>query len=315
MQPHVLIIGCGDLGSEVAKRLVRMDCQVTGVKRSSADIPGITVISADVTAPASLTFLSTMKPDILVYCVAAGEQTDEQYKAQYVDGLNNILHTQKDNANLKHVFFVSSTRVYGQHSDVLIDETVTAIPCDFGGERLLQAEQLLVKSVNGGLDSKLDSKLDSTKPGNLCNFNSTILRLSGIYGPGRLRMIKLAETANWPTQDSWSNRIHRDDAAAFITYLIQNVLKGNVIQDCYIVTDSSPVTQYEVLDWLAGQLHVPKPETGEDGVSSVDKSKIKGKRLSNAAMLASGFKMQYPDYRAGYSELLASIQSSGTDHD
>ena len=61
------------------------------------------------------------------------------------------------------------------------------------------------------------------------------------------------------------------------------------------MTDSKPVAQYEVLDWLATQLHANKP--GQPAVSG-------GKRLGNQAMLATGFKLQYPDYKAGYRSLL-----------
>ena len=199
---------------------------------------------------------------------------DAAYKAAYVDGLRHVLATQVNNSNLKHVFFVSSTRVYGQSTVILLDETILAIPADFGGERLLEAEALL-QSL--------------TCP-------ATTLRLSGIYGPRRLRMINLAQSPErWPHQNSWSNRIHRDDAAAFIVFLIQQVLVGDTPQPCYIVTDSQPVTQYEVLNWIAAKLGV---------APQIIPAVAGGKRLSNQAMLATGFQLQYPTYQAGYQALL-----------
>lgn len=286
MQLHVLIIGCGDLGCAVARQLSQHNIQVAGVRRSQVDIPGITVINADVTQPSSLTSLSHLTPQIILYCVAAGGQTDAQYKAHYVDGLDNVLKTQVSNTNLKHVFFVSSTRVYGQQTEQLLDETVEPVPNDFGGERLLQAEQLLI--AKGG-------------------YQSTVLRLSGIYGPGRLRMIRLAETGQWPEHDSWSNRIHRDDAAAFICYLMQKVLAGSTILDHYIVTDNQPVRQYEVLGWIAAKL-------GRPGIPSQPEVRLSGKRLNNTAMRASGYQIQYPDYQAGYGALIANLETKVT-HD
>jgi nucleoside-diphosphate-sugar epimerase len=291
MAPHVLIIGLGDLGNAVAQELVQQNIQVTGVKRSSAETPDFTIINADVTQPSSLIPLSDLKPHIIVYCVAAGGQTDAQYKAIYVDGLNNVLKTQASNSNLKHVFFVSSTRVYGQHTDQLLDETAAAIPSDFGGERLLEGEQLLAKQASG-------------------LYQYTILRLSGIYGPGRIRMIRLAETAQWPEYDSWSNRIHRDDAASFISYLIQKVFTGESVAEHYIVTDNQPVRQYEVLGWIAKQLHVAIPEVSKQQSTAG----LSGKRLSNAALRASGYKLQYPNYQAGYSALMANLEAKVT-HD
>lgn len=272
----ILIIGCGDLGSAVALQLAQLGHRVVGVRRSATPLTNVEMIQADVTHPETLDKLAKIQPEILVYCVAANGQTDAHYKAAYVDGLRNVIATQVNNTALKQVFFVSSTRVYGQVTDAVLDENTPAIAADFGGERLLEAEWLLEGLTCG----------------------HTALRLSGIYGPGRLRMINLAKTpALWPAQNSWTNRIHRDDAAAFLVFLVQKVLHQTPIAPCYIVTDAAPVSQYEVLQWLALQhniafnAHVPAIQSG--------------KRLSNRATLATGFQLQYPDYRAGYAALLA----------
>jgi nucleoside-diphosphate-sugar epimerase len=272
----VLIVGLGDLGAELARKLLAQGMQVLGVKRSGIKVDdNIKIINADVTQPESLLALAMVKPDIIIYCVAASGQSDAEYKAAYVDGLRNTLATQKNNAQLKHVFFVSSTRVYGQDVDSLLDETVAAIPADFGGERLLEAEALLAQLQCG----------------------ASALRLSGIYGPGRLRMLNLAKSANsWPQQNTWSNRIHRDDAAAFIVFLCKQVLAKQQLENCYIVTDCMPVPQYTVLSWIADTTKTTKP---------IQLPVTGGKRLSNQRLLATGFKLQYPEYQVGYGALLA----------
>lgn len=271
----VAIVGCGDLGSEVAKQLLQSGVVTIGVRRSAQCIAGVDMIQADVSQPATLSKLSVLQPEVVVYCVAAGGQSDAEYQAAYVEGLRNVLATQVHNKHLKHVFFVSSTRVYGQNGDAILDGSVTAIPADFGGQRLLEAESLL-----------------QSLP---CS--STVLRLSGIYGPGRLRMINLAQSPqSWPQHNIWTNRIHRDDAAGFIVFLIMQIVAGKIPQNCYIVTDSMPVSQYEVLGWIAKKLGltVPQTQSGCEG----------GKRLSNQAMLETGFELQYPDYQTGYQALL-----------
>lgn len=272
----VLLVGCGDLGGTVALQLSALGNQVVGVRLQDKAIDGVQIIQADITQSASLPKLKQIQPEILIYCVAANGQTDEQYKTHYVDGLRNVLATQTNNVNLKHVFFVSSTRVYGQKTNALLDESNPAIASDFGGERLLEAEALLDNLI--------------------CN--STILRLSGIYGSGRLRMINLAkDQLNWPTQDCWTNRIHKEDAAAFMVYLVTEALANKPVQSCFIVTDSKPSSQYEVLSWIANQMQLDV-EVKTPAIEG-------GKRLSNHAMLSTGFKMQYPDYKAGYQALLA----------
>ncbi len=273
---QVLIAGCGDLGCELGRRLMQNGYAVVGVRRSAQALPhGIETIQADVTDINACQILKTLSPQILVYCVAANASTDESYQAHYVDGLRNVLNSIQQ-SNLQHVFFVSSTRVYGQQVDALLDETVDAMPNDFGGERLLQGEKLL----------------------NTLTCKTTVLRLSGIYGPERTRMLRLASDVNsWPVNNSWSNRIHRDDAASFIHFLIDRVIQKETVDDCYIVTDQLPTTQYEVLMWLASQLGVDTQSVKVPAISG-------GKRLSSARILASGFEFQYPTYEQGYTRLL-----------
>jgi len=193
-----------------------------------------------------------------------------------VTGLKNILATQANNQALKHVFFVSSARVYGQKTDGLLDETTPAIPADFGGERLLEAENVLKEQA--------------------CK--ATSMRLSGIYGNNRLYLVNMAkDTTKWPQENHWSNRIHRDDAASFIAFMVEKAVKNEALENCYIVTDDMPTQQYEVLTWLANQqkidtAHVKIPATQG------------GKRLSNKRLRDTGFQLQYPNYQAGYSRIL-----------
>lgn len=273
---QVLIAGCGDLGCELGRRLMQSGHSVLGLRRSAQALPhGIETIQADVTNINACQVLQTLSPQIVVYCVAANATTDESYQAHYVDGLRNVVNSIQQ-SNLQHVFFVSSTRVYGQPVDALLDETVDAIPSDFGGERLLQGEKLL-KTLT-------------------CK--TTVLRLSGIYGPERSRMLRLArDVTNSPVNNGWSNRIHRDDAASFIHFLIDRVIQKDTVDDCYIVTDQLPTTQYEVLLWLADQLGVDTQSVHVPPISG-------GKRLSSARMRTIGFEFQYPTYQQGYAKLL-----------
>ena len=281
MNAKVLIIGCGDLGTEIAVRLQKQGYEIIGVRVSDKALPdGMQTLQADVTQPETLTKLVQIQPDYLIYCVAGSSQNaaqvDESYRLHYVAGLRHALATQQTNAQLKHVFFVSSTRVYGQKTDGILDELTPAIPCDVAGEHLLEAERLL-KDLH-------------------CS--ATALRLSGIYGPGRTRMLNLALQPDlWPQQNSWTNRIHRDDAAEFTVFLINQRQQQKSIADCYIVTDSHPTTQYETLSWIARQ---------NNRMADVLTPPIAGgKRLSNKLMLQSGFNLKYPNYQVGYSQLLS----------
>lgn len=281
---RILIVGCGDLGTTIALQLHQSQYEVIGLRIGPQSLPnGMQTIQADVTKPSTLNVLTTLNPDVIIYCVAARTQTDESYNAHYVQGLKNILATQVKNTQLQHVFFVSSTRVYGQthkqNTQELLDENVMAVPADFGGERLLEAEGLFI------------------------NFpcNSTSLRLSGIYGPGRLSLVNLAkDPSRWPVSNSWSNRIHRDDAARFIVFLTHKSLIQQPIANCYIVTDDIPTLQYDVLTWLATQQRVD--------VSHIQTPAAQGgKCLSNHLLRETGFQLAYPNYKVGYAKILQAI--------
>ena len=280
----ILIIGCGDLGAAIALQLHQSQHEVIGVRISQQNLPnGMQTIQADVTNPATLIQLTHIHPEIIIYCVAASAQTDENYQAHYVQGLKNVLATQIKNTHLQHVFFVSSTRVYGQthaqNSQDILDENTVAIAADFGGERLLEAENVL----------------------NSLPCPSTSLRLSGIYGKGRLALVnKSKDPSSWPESNSWSNRIHRDDAAGFIAFLVQKAANQQPVESCYIVTDDMPTLQYDVLTWLANKQavdtsHIQMPATQG------------GKRLSNQRLRATGFQLQYPNYQIGYTKVLETL--------
>jgi len=273
----VLIVGCGDLGIKLAHQLQSQGFTPIGLRRSLHLDSSFECIQADVTEPSALLSLSTLNPDFLVYCVAASAQTDESYRQHYVEGLCNVLAALNDATNLKHVFFVSSTRMYGQITDALLDENTVPQEMDFGGQRLLEAESMLKQARK--------------------SWSYTALRLTGIYGPGRNRMMNLAANpSNWPAQNTFSNRIHRDDAAAFIVHLIQMFLNAQPIEDCYVVTDNSPVSQYEVLHWIAEKM-------GTELTGALPEV-VGGKRMSNQRMLSTGFVLKYPNYKVGYLAML-----------
>lgn len=281
------------MGGEIACLLNVAGHAVTGVRASNKPLPAnIHGIQADVTQPTTLSILQNLKPEILIYCVAANAQTDASYRAHYVDGLKNTLATQTNNHALQRVFFVSSTRVYGQthgqKAGEILDENSPAIPADFGGERLLEAENVLKEFC---LNIRTDVQA--------CE--ATSMRLSGIYGNGRLYLANLAKEPNrWPQENHWSNRIHRDDAARFIVFCCEKVLQKQTIENCYIVTDDLPTPQYEVLTWLASK-------QGVDTANIKNPPTQGGKRLSNVRLRETGFELRYSNYQIGYGEILKNV--------
>lgn len=277
----ILQIGCGGLGQLIVQACLQDGHTLTVVRKSAqlAPLPART-LQMDVLDTVQSQALSNHAPEILIYCLSATESSDESYRLHYVQGLQNVL-ANLNQTQLKHVFFISSTRVYGEQNGEIVDEDTPAKPTDCGGALLLQAEQLLA-SLNCG---------------------HTALRLSGIYGPKRLYLLRMAQNPEkWPTQHLWTNRIHEADASAFVAHLIRLKMQGQALHAHYIVTDNQPVMQHEVLQSIAQQQAWPLPPTPNLNQQA-------GKRLLNRGLISSGYQLKYPTYRDGYAQVLGANNS------
>lgn len=275
MAERVLIAGCGDLGWRVAQRLLARGDAVHALRRTPPDGgDGIGWLRGDLADPASLVDLPTRITQ-LVFLPTPDAREPAAYRAVFVEGLRNLMAALA-RAPLRRVLFVSSSAVYGDHAGAWVDETTAPAPPGFNGEILLAAERWLAAR---------------TVP-------SVVLRLAGLYGPGRLQLIERlrAGRASVPRAAAhWANRMHSEDAAAAIAHL----LSLPAPQSLYIGVDDTPLPLDVLYDDLAARIGAPRPHAGPApaGVGS--------KRLSNARLRASGFVPRWPDARAGYAALLA----------
>lgn len=275
MSERILLAGCGDLGERVAQRLRAHGDEVWALRRQPPvrGGHGIHWLRGDLTDPASLRELPAGITR-LVYLPAPATRDKAAYRAIFVDGLRYLLDA-LDRRKLGRVLFVSSSAVYGEHDGDWVDEATPTDPPGFNGAVLLEAEQWLAQQ----------------------SLPSTVLRLAGLYGPGRLQLIERLRAGQLrvPRETPhWANRIHVDDAAAAVAHLLQ--LKSP--QPLYLGVDDTPMPLDELYDFLAALIDAPLPAEGAapTGVGS--------KRLRNARLRASGWAPQWPDAREGYAALL-----------
>lgn len=271
----VLIAGCGDLGTEAGLRFAVAGHRVVGWRRSAGRLPAdIEGASVDLTGE-----LPPIPDDtgVVVIATAADRRTEAAYRAAYHQVTTNVLDALKRDGVDARVLLVSSTAVYGDDDGGWVDESTPADPGSATAGVLHGTEELLL----------------SRHP------RSTVLRLSGIYGPGRTRLIDqvTSGTAVIPEEIQWTNRIHRDDAAEAIVHLA-TVVKAPA--SVYLGVDNLPVDQAQVLRFVADQLKLPSPPVGPGG-----SSRGAGKRCSNALLRSTGFSFAYPTYREGYLAVLA----------
>ncbi|MDQ0754026.1 SDR family oxidoreductase [Arthrobacter sp. B3I4] len=292
----VLLAGCGDLGTEAALRFIAAGHRVVGWRRSPGKLPpSIEGVAADLTrgelplVPANTT--------AVVVAIAADSPSEEAYRAAYVDGLSHVLDAvAASGAPIRRILFVSSTAVYGDADGGWVDETTTPSPGGFSGRIIREAEELLYRRLND------------------TGISPVVLRLGGIYGPGRTRLIDQVRggNASLPAGSRLTNRIHRDDAAAAIVHLCTMAAEPAPL---YLGVDTEPAELGEVLRFLAGELGLPEPEPaagvraagGTGGTGGGEPSRGGNKRVSSALLRGTGFDFQYPSFREGYRSVLADV--------
>ena len=272
----VLFAGCGDIAERVAAVLgEKANC--TGVRRRSQLIPdGIEAISADFCSLESLQSLNGREFDYVVVSFTPYERSLEAYERSYVEASKNLAAVLGD--KVKRVFYISSTAVYPQADHSIVTEQSETASESYG--------QLLVAAENVWRES---------------NINATVLRLSGIYGDQRkffLNSVRNGATA--PAEPHYTNRIHVDDAAKAIAFLIEKDQQNLPLDDLYNVTDTLPVLMADVVSWLQDQI------TMNDSQPKTLNRRGGSKQVSSAKLQALGFCFNYPDFKSGYQAMIDS---------
>lgn len=271
----VLIAGCGDLGTEAGLRFAVAGHRVMGWRRSPELLPGsIEGTAVDLSAELPPVPADT---EILVIAIAADERTEAAYRAAYVESVARILAAlRRDGVQPRRLIFVSSTTVYGQDVSGTVDEETPTAPTTATGLIIQEAEEQLLAQFPDAI----------------------VLRLAGIYGPGRTRLIDGVRSGSARISGSpqITNRIHRDDAARAIVHLATRVGSPASI---YLGVDDAPTEQAEVLRYIADRLRLPHPAT-----DSTASSRGGNRSCANARLRATGFTFTYPTYREGYHAIL-----------
>ena len=275
---NILSIGYGDIAQRAAKLLLAAGHSVTGLCRhpeNKLTVDGIELIAADAGNEQDLkSVLYGQEFGAIIVTLTPSSYDLEGYRNGYVVPCRHLQHLINGLDYSPYVIYLGSTGVYGQQNGEWVDEDSVIAPSSDSGKMLQQAESLI----------------------NDLPVSSTVVRCSGIYGPGRDFMLRQLREGKVTLRESWSNRIHQDDVARFIAFLIEFPEKRAA---CYLLSDDAPTMQYEVYQWLAHQLGVEVSSTVEPGPGPRG-----SKRCNNAHVRGTGFVLQYPDYRSGYAAML-----------
>lgn len=278
--PSVLIAGCGDIGGRLASQLRAEQWQVYGLRRTVSQLPaGVVGVAGDLLNEQCPVDWPTGPLDYVVYSVAATEHDEAGYRAAYVQGLQHVLSWLKQHGQQpKRLLFVSSSSVYGQKGGEWVDETSPTVAGGYSGQLMLEAEQVA-----------LDSGIPASR-----------VRLTGIYGPGREWLLSQVRQGYSVVEDPplYANRIHADDAAGLLAFLLEADRQGKPLEDCYIGVDDTPVALAEVVGWLRDYMGVTQ------WAENASVRRAGSKRCSNARAKALGWTPRYPSFREGYAAIL-----------
>lgn len=281
---RTLVVGCGYLGERVARRWQAEGHVVCTLTRSASRADafrqqGWQPIIGDVLDPQVLAGLPPV--DVALWAVGLDRSSGRSQREVYVDGLKNVLRNIA--GGVGRFLYVSSTSVYGQDDGSVVDETSPAEPVAENGQVCVAAEQVVWDAFPVRRNSAPEN-----------SHSACVLRLAGIYGPGRL--IARAETLRARTPlggnpDAWLNLIHVDDAATAVLACAERGVSG----ETYLVCDDRPLSRREFYSTVSRLVQAPEPVFSEPTAST-----SLNKRCSNHKLRRElGVELQFPTIDVG----------------
>jgi len=282
---RVLIVGCGYVGVALGQHLVRGGHQVVGLRRGAAGASALEALNiepviADLTTPSGLAAVAG-RFDWVINCAAASGGGETDYRRVYLEGTRNLLNWLAASPPQRYVY-TSSTGVYGQTDGSEVTEQSATEPSTPTGQILVETECELRRAAE------------------VRGFPAIILRLAGIYGPGRgywLRQFLSGEARLEGEGGRFLNMIHRDDVVGALVAALE---RGR-IGDTYNVVDNEPIRQLAVFQWLANRLGRPLPPSVSEDVAVARRRGATNKRVSNRKLRTElGYQLTHPSFREGY---------------
>lgn len=276
-QQTTLILGAGFSGKRYGELIAREGARVFGTTRSpdkadALDKAGIQPVVFD-----GEKITSTLRDAIenatdLVVSIAPNESGDPVLRT-----LSQLLSVAP---KLSWIGYLSTVGVYGNHDGAWVDEESNCRPVSKRSVQRMQAESEW-QSFAANQDLPL-----------------AILRLSGIYGPGRNALKNMVEgkARRLIKPGQVFNRIHVADIAASLKFLANQRADG-----IFNVTDDMPSPPQDVVEYaaLVTKIDPPAPIDFETATLSPMARSFYGenKRVSNAKLKSAGFQFQYSNYR------------------
>lgn len=291
-----LIFGCGYLGLRVARLWRDRGEEVYAVTRHTAKGETLRQMGIRPLVDNLLQFRGPSEGwpariDTVLFAVGYDRDSTATIGDVYVRGLANVLAALP--ADVGRIIYISSTGVYGDAAGDWVDEETPCHPTRPGGKASLTAEERLLAHPLGA--------------------RSVILRLAGLYGPGRIPRageLLAGQPIDAPATGHL-NLIHVDDAAAIVLLAEAKA----PLPRTYVVSDGQPVVREAYYQELARLLNAPPPRfVPPDPNSSAAQRAAADKRVSNRRLIRElAPRFRYPSYREGLAAMVAQQQNPSGD--
>lgn len=281
---HVMIFGAGYSGKAIANALKPEAASLSGTTRSkdkfaSLAAAGMTPFLFDGVHLNDELIAAMGNVTHLVQSVAPGRDGDPLLALLGGD-LKKFL------PNLTWVAYLSTVGVYGDHHGAWVDETT---PC---------------RPVSARSVERVAAEAAWTEAAQKANVPLSVLRLSGIYGPGRNAFMNFEKgtARRLVKKDQVFNRIRVEDIGAALAFLARKNERG-----IFNVTDDEPCPPQDVVSFAATLMGVePPPEQAFETADLTPMARSfygENKRVSNARIRDLGFDFRFPEYRLSLKQL------------
>ncbi len=228
------IIGCGGLGLALGAALRARGIPVRGLRRNAAEqlrAAGIEPVIADLDQPLPPDTLAVGGGTVFYFAPPPTQGEEDPRMARVLEALAE--------APPSKLIYLSTSGVYGDCQGAWVDETAEVRPSTARARRRLNAEQRLLDWAG------------------TTGTTGVVLRVGGIYGPGRLPVKRIREglTLVCPEEAPYSNRIHIHD-------LVRACLAGAARGESgahYNVADGQPTTMTDYFYQVADHFGLPRP--------------------------------------------------------
>jgi nucleoside-diphosphate-sugar epimerase len=280
---HVMIFGCGYSGTAIAKAFGESGMRVSGTTRSADKAEDLRKAGIE-----AFVFDGETLSDNLKAAMASVTHLVQSIAPRDADPLLSLLGDDSRTLlpDLQWIGYLSTVGVYGDHKGAWINEETRCVP------------------VSGRSKERLDAEEGWLALAPARNVSAAILRLSGIYGPGRNAFVNLdrGTARRIIKKDQVFNRIRVEDIGASTRFLSENGLGG-----IYNVTDDQPGPPQDVIVEAARLMGVePPPEQPFETAEMTPMARSfygENKRVSNAKLKAAGFRFSFPNYPMSLAQL------------